>query len=177
MGHLARHPFIRVLLGDGGCYMKSFKEFLEFVGSRKTPSEKLVIYHFYKDDPIAEFIVRALLNEQCPSVDLGRGRSILFHKAHVPNTEDHLHFLVKGAKIAAINKSGSAHDRSHGVRLQRWALDGMKQYYPDFTVPPEGLIEALMDESSSHLLTEAFDPQEVLVPRAVRFLAEQKAKR
>lgn len=76
----------------------------------------------------------------------------------------------------AINKSGSAHDRSHGVQLQRWALDGMRQYYPDFTVPPEGLIEALMGESSSHLLTEAFDPKEVLVPRADRVLAEIAAR-
>lgn len=153
-----------------------FKEVLEFLGSRRSPTEKLVIYHFDQDDPIAEFIVRALLNEQRPSVDLGKGRSILCHKARVPNTEDHLHFVAKGAKIAAINKSGAAHDRSHGVKLQRWALDGMRQYYPDFTVPPKGLIEALMGKSSSHLLTEAFDPKKVLLPRADRLLAEHAAR-
>jgi hypothetical protein len=156
-----------------GRYMKSFKEFLRW---RKVPSEKLVIYHFDQDDPIAEFIVRALLNEHRSSVDLGKGRSILCHKAHVPNTEDHLHFLVKGAKIAAINKSGSAHDGSHGAELQRWALDGMRQYYPNFTVPPEGLIEALMGESPSRLLTEAFDLKEVRVARADRLLAEIAAR-
>jgi hypothetical protein len=35
------------------------------------PSEQLVIYHFAQDDPVAEFIVRGLLNEQRPAVDLG----------------------------------------------------------------------------------------------------------
>lgn len=144
---------------------------------RRKNTEKLVIYHFAQDDPVAEFIVRALLNEQRPAVDLGKGRSMLFHKAHVPNTEDHLHFFVKGARIAAINRSGTAHDGSHGVQLQRWALDGIKQHYPDFTLPPNGLIEALMSNNlSQQLLTEAFDENTVLVSRLGRFLAEIAAR-
>jgi len=152
------------------------KTFKEFLSRGKKTAEKLVIYHFAQDDPVAELIVRALLNEQRPSVDLGKGRSIIFHRAHVPNTEDHLHFLVKGAKIVAINQSGSAHDRSHGVQLQRWALDGMRQYYPEFKPPPNGLIEALMSESLAQPLTEAFDKNKVLVSRESRLLAEHAAQ-
>jgi hypothetical protein len=155
---------------------KSLKEILSFSSFRKKSAERLVIYHFAQDDPVAEFIVRGLLNEQRPAVELGKGRSILFHKAHVPNTEDHLHFFVRGAKVAAINQSGKAHDRSHGVQLQRWALDGMKQHYPDFKRPPNGLIEALMSEPSQQLLTEAFDENAVLLSKSLRLLAEQAAR-
>lgn len=152
------------------------KSLREVLNPGKKGAEKFVIYHFAQDDPVAELIVRALLNEQRPSVDLGKGRSILFHKAHVPNTEDHLHFMVRRAKIAAINQSGTAHDMSHGVQLQRWALDGMQQYYPGFKLPPNGLIEALMSTPSSGLLNEAFDENEVLLSKASRLLAEQAAR-
>jgi hypothetical protein len=152
------------------------KPLREVLNPKKTPAEKLIIYHFAHGDAVAELIVRALLNEQRPSVDLGKGRSIIFHKSHVPNTEDHLHFLVKGAKIAAINQSGSAHDKSHGVQLQRWALDGMRQHYPEFKPPPDGLIEALMSDGSPHALNEAFDPNKELLSRSIRFLAEQSAQ-
>ena len=146
---------------------KSLRELRASWSGRASNAEKLVIYHFDQDDPVAESTVRSLLNEQHPRVDLGKGRSIIFHRAHIPSTEDHLHFLVKGAKIAAINQSGTAHDRSHGVQLQRWALDGMQQYYPDFKLPPDGLIEALMDKSLAPPLNEAVDKVNILLVKSL----------
>ena len=95
----------------------------------------------------------------------------MHHKAHVPNTQDHLHFRVKGTNIAAINKDGSAHDRSHGVQLQKWALDGMKQHYPGFRRPDDGLIESIFAEDAV-LLTEAAEHGRVLVSPEVQAMAE-----
>lgn len=140
--------------------------------------QRMVIYHFEQSDEVAETIVRLLLNEEKPSVDLGKGRRILFHIAHVPTGEDHLHFRVKGKNIAAINKSGTAHDKSHGVKLQRWALDGMEQHYPGFKRPVDGVIECLMGKPTAggiQTLNENFTRKEVLLPRARRLLAEQAA--
>lgn len=149
--------------------MLSFKEYLN------RQAATFAFYHFESDDAVAETVIRLLLNEEKPRVDLGKGRSILFHHAHVPGTQDHLHFLVKGAKIAAVNADGSAHDRSHGIQLQRWALDGAAKHYPDFRMPKDGLIEGLLVGSEPSLLLEGTHVGEVLVPAAERLLAIAKA--
>lgn len=136
--------------------MKSFRTYInEIDAAQSIPHERLAIYHLATEDLVARAILGALLMEALPSVDLGKGRSIMFHKAHVPGTQDHLHFLVKGQKFAAINKDGSAHDRSHGVQLQRWAIDGAQQHYQGFSLPKDGLIEQLYSDDATQVLTEA----------------------
>ena len=139
-------------------------------GSDREPK---VFYHFDTDDLVAEFVVQALLAEARPSVDLGKGRSIIFHRANVPGVQDHLHFRVRGANIAAVNKDGTAHDRSHGVQLQRWAIDGAKEHYPGIKVPKSGLIEALAD-SGIQTLTES-NASGVLISPAAMLTAVTKA--
>ena len=154
---------------------KSLNEILGRHRPTKATREVLVIYHFAQNDLVAEQAVRKLLYEQRQPINLGQGRSILFHKAHIPDTEDHLHFLIKGAKIAAINQSGTAHDRSHGIQLQRWALDGMEKHFPQFKRPPDGLIETLMAGTSTRLLSESVGGKEILLSKALRLLAEIEA--
>jgi len=140
--------------------IKGFREFLSDVEAEEQAKVarghgRLAIYHVSTDDLVASTLLKALLMEALPRIDLGKGRSILFHKAHVPDTEDHLHFLVKGRKFAAINKSGTAHDQSHGVQLQRWAINGARQHYSDFKLPPDGLIEQLYSDDQAQLLVES----------------------
>jgi hypothetical protein len=131
-----------------------------------------VIYHFETADRVAEVIVRLLLNEAKPFVDLGKGRAILHHKAHIPNTQDHLHFRVKGTNIAAINKDGSAHDKSHGIELQKWATVGAKKHYPDFKIPKDGLIESIFADDAS-VLIEAQDLDHGLLSPGILQAAER----
>lgn len=148
--------------------MKGFKEYLgEVEGTTRT-----VFYHFETTDRVAEVVIRLLLNEAKPYVDLGKGRAILHHNAHIPNTQDHLHFRVKGTNIAAINKDGSAHDKSHGVTLQKWATDGAKRYYPDFHIPKDGLIESIFSDDAA-LLIEAKDCGQMLLSPEVQNIAEK----
>lgn len=140
--------------------------------ARKPPT--LVIYHFDTGDALAELVLTAMLNEAKSVVDLGKGRSIMFHKAHVPGGQDHVHFRVKGSSIAAVNADGTAHDRSHGIKLQRWALDGAKTHYPHIKMPKDGLIEQLI-ASDRQLLVES-ENGPLLDPSSLR-LAERTALR
>lgn len=153
--------------------IKGFKEHLAEVEEQRITCT--VFYHFDTSDRVAEVVIRLLLNEAKPYVDLGKGRAIMHHKAHVPNTQDHLHFRVKGTNIAAINKDGSAHDKSHGVQLQKWATDGARQHYPDFHIPDGGLIESIFAEDAV-LLTEAQDHGQVLLSPEVQTMAEKKVQ-
>lgn len=82
---------------------------------------------------------------------------------------------MKGAKIAAVNADGSAHDRSHGIQLQRWALDGAAKHYPDFRMPKDGLIEGLLAGSEPSLLLEGTHAEDILVSQAERLLAIAQA--
>ena len=143
---------------------------------RRKSRPKLAIYHFDSEDLIAPIIIRALLCEALPSVDLGKGRSIIFHKAHTGEGQDHLHFRVKGATISSVNRDGSAHDRSHGIQLQRWATDGAKAHYPGMKMPPKGLIEQLVIEpDASQFLTEGAGPRTLIGVDQIQ-RAEEKAQ-
>ncbi|KQI72390.1 hypothetical protein AN191_09805 [Loktanella sp. 5RATIMAR09] len=153
--------------------LKTLKDYISEVEARKNDErpETVVFYHFDETDRTAEVVIRLLLNEAKPRVDLGKGRAIIHHKAHIPNNQDHLHFEVKGTRFAAINKDGTAHDRSHGIKLQRWAVDGASKHYPDFRVPKDGLIEDWCWPTSG-ILNE--DKSAVILPPSLLIEAEQR---
>ncbi|QDC08767.1 hypothetical protein FHY55_05735 [Oceanicola sp. D3] len=161
------------MTSGSGRRLKGFKEHLAEIEAQR--STRTVFYHFDTSDRVAEVVIRLLLNEAKPYVDLGKGRAIMHHKAHVRNTQDHLHFRVKGTNFAAINKDGSAHDKSHGVQLQKWAMDGMRRHYPGFHIPDDGLIESIFAEDLV-LLTEAQDHGRVLLSPEVQRDAEEAVR-
>lgn len=146
--------------------MKTYKQYLAETEAKKAPPEKYVFVHFDENDYEAELVAYRLLGEAKKEVDLGKGRKIYFHKAHIPNTEDHLHFYVKGSKAFALNQSGTAHDRSHGVQMANWAVDAVKKHYPQFTIPKKGLIEHLLADQSGGMLCESDGKQRILVSKS-----------
>ena len=155
--------------------MSSIRRHLETINRFNNPADlfNIAIYHYDASDLVAEIILSSLLNEAKKLADLGAGKRIAFHKAHVPNGQDHLHFLVKGASIYAINQDGSAHDQSHGVTMQKWAIIGAQKHYPAFTMPKDGLIECLFERQSVLLLEDA--SSQPLIAPALRTIALQKA--
>lgn len=161
------------MTSGSGRQLKGFKERLAEVEAQW--STRTVFYHFETSDRVAEVVIRLLLNEAKPYVDLGKGRAIMHHKAHVRNTQDHLHFRVKGTNIAAVNKDGSAHDKSHGVQLQKWAMDGARQHYPNFRIPDDGLIESIFSDDTA-LLTEATVHGRILLSPKVQAIAESAVR-
>jgi hypothetical protein len=140
--------------------MKSFKRFL------RDQSSGFVIYHYDTDDAEARKLIQEVLTEEKKSVELGRGKSIVHHKAHIPDGQDHLHFQVKGSNVYAVNKDGTAHDRSHGKQMQRWTLDGAALHYPGFKMPKDGLTEEILANGKAELLTESGHEPAVLISKA-----------
>ena len=110
-------------------------------------TEVLVFHYFSEDDDVAVSHLRYLV-ESGRSYDMGKGRAVLFHRAHIPQTQDHLHFLQKGNKLYALNRDGTAHDASHGKQMHGWAMDAVKQF-PGFQLPPRGLIESQFDDAET----------------------------
>lgn len=150
--------------------MKSFKEFI--VEENQRPA--WIIYHLHPNDSISRTVLDRLLNEAKKSVDLGQGRMIYHHKAHIPGGQDHLHFHAREGQLYALNKDGSAHDQSHGRTMHNWAINGMKQHYSGFTVPSKGIIENLYADTEATVLTESFgSPSPVLVLPSTMYDAEQ----
>ena len=79
-------------------------------------------------------------------IDLGQGRKVYFHKATHEFIQDHLHFVQHGAQLFAINKDGTAHDKSHGIKMANWTVDAIKKHHPAFKVPPGKLIERMLTD-------------------------------
>ena len=155
---------------------KRFRELVDIVNGILPPTqEKFVFFHFKSGDTVAKFILANLLVEDRKHVDLGKGREVFYHTAHVPRGQDHLHFYQNDSKLYALNRDGTAHDASHGKKMSRWATDAVKDNYPGFTLPKGGLIEAFADTGRTTLLLEENGWQRVLVDNETQTLSEANA--
>jgi hypothetical protein len=114
-----------------------------------------VLFHYREADAVAADRVRTYLVEGGKLILLGQGRAVRFDRAHVPGGQDHLHFLQKGDNLYALNRDGTAHDKSHGVQMFNWSIDHIQKTYPDWTIPKDGLIEAMLDRGEKSYLVEA----------------------
>jgi hypothetical protein len=103
--------------------------------------------HIYCDDVEA---VIDLDEAQHRGVPLTGPYSASYHTAKIQPGEDHLHVYKKGNQIFAINQSGSAHDRSHGVRIPNRVATAIRHDYPNIKLPPNNIIEgiSLIDETN-----------------------------
>lgn len=50
-----------------------------------------ILHHFDVADADARDFARRYLVEGGRTFDLGQGRAVMFHRGHVPNSQDHLH--------------------------------------------------------------------------------------
>lgn len=69
-----------------------------------------------------------------------------------PGNMKHIHILVKGKDMFAMNVDGTAHDGSHNVLIPKDVSDFMKK--KGFQVPPSGIIE-FYNAGNSHFLLES----------------------
>ena len=75
------------------------------------PSENqltYILHHFVTADADARDFVRCYLVEGGRTFDLGQGRSVMFHRGHVPNSQDEAsdqrELIPPNLLIAALNK-------------------------------------------------------------------------
>ena len=95
---------------------------------------------------------------------LGGQYSAVLHRAHIHSGQDHLHIFAKQNQLAALNRDGTAHDASHGVRLPNRVVTAILSTFPQFTIPPDGFIESAEPEISAAytaLLMEHVDEREL----------------
>lgn len=82
-----------------------------------------------------------LLEAKFKGKPIGGTYSVQKHTAHVPNTLKHYHVYNKGNEIFAININGTAHDKSHGVRIPNKVADFLRSV--NVNVPQNQIIEWL----------------------------------
>ena len=72
-----------------------------------------------------------------------------YHSAHIKDGQDHLHVYCKQNQLFAINRDGSAHDRSHQTQIPNKVADAIRIKFPDFKLPPSNFIEKASPEVQS----------------------------
>jgi len=96
----------------------------------------VVIY--FEDDEATNMILEAHYR----GIPLVGPYSVLDHSRHVPSGQDHLHIYKKNALLFALNRDGTAHDRSHGARIPNRVADTLRTKYPDWIIPDNNIIES-----------------------------------
>lgn len=121
--------------------MKSFRQFLK---------SKVSQYEWFTFE-IDEYIIYILFDRKELAVfeeanrrgTLGGGFSYELHKAaHSSVGQEHMHVYYKNNQIFALNIDGTAHDRSHGIRIPNKVVKGIKQKLSGFKLPANNFIES-----------------------------------
>jgi hypothetical protein len=84
-----------------------------------------------------------LLEAKSKGIPLIGTYSVMKHPPHTSPGEYHLHVHDGENQIFAINKSGSAHDGFHGVRIPNKVYKALTQKYKEWTFPPDQIIECI----------------------------------
>ena len=94
------------------------------------------------------------LDESKKPISLGKHYTGRIDKAHDPKTgQEHIHVYVKGKELFAMNRDGTAHDRSHKYQIPNVVAKEIKKQFPHFTLPADNFIE-WPDEDSARLLLD-----------------------
>lgn len=106
----------------------------------------LHIYFYETNEKPEYFSSTYKILEESKKQNWGKRYSVRFDKmnygAYDPN-KDHLHVFLKNNQLFAINRDGTAHDKSHGKKIPNYVSDKIKQEYPDFILPADNLIESV----------------------------------
>lgn len=102
------------------------------------------VIHVYFEDRTSNRSgnVVELLNEAIyKGKPIGGSYSALEHKPKVPpNAQPHYHFYDRNRQLFAINKDGTAHDDSHGCKINNKIASFMKSV--GYVVPSNNIIES-----------------------------------
>lgn len=110
------------------------------------------IVHVYCSDLDAKVL---LLEAQHRGIHLAGPWSAQYHTAHTTPGQDHIHVYYRNNQVFALNRDGTAHDRSHGVRIPNRVAIAIQQRFPDIQLPPDNIIEYATLEDEAELLLES----------------------
>lgn len=121
--------------------MLSFKQFVMAQEPVSFTVEGYTV-HVYFDPADAGL----LLEGRNKIYSLGGQYTAQLHRAHSHVGQDHIHVYAKNGQIFALNRDGTAHDRSHNQRIPNKVAEAIPKYFPGFKIPPNNLIETASDE-------------------------------
>lgn len=99
---------------------------------------------------------RLLLHEaERRGIALGGPWAAQYHRAHTTPGQNHIHVYYRNNQVFALNRDGTAHDRSHGVRIPNRVADAIRYHFPDIQLPPDNIIECATLEDEAELLLES----------------------
>ena len=99
--------------------------------------------HIYFHDPGVGLLLSEAQHRGRP---MGGIYSAIKHSAHSPKGLQHLHLYAKNNQIGSLNIDGSTHDSWHGKCLPQAVIDGIRKYFPQFTIPASGILESASSE-------------------------------
>ena len=98
------------------------------------------VVHIVAEGSDAERVITEAKHRGQP---IGGKYSVRYDRAHTTPGEDHIHVFVRNNQIFAMNVSGTAHDRSHGIRIPNKVVDALRNLYPDINLPPDNIVESM----------------------------------
>jgi hypothetical protein len=111
--------------------------------------DKYVIHLIVHEDSATQ----QQLEEAKKPISLGKHYTGRIDNAHDPKTgQEHIHVYVKGKELFAMNRDGSAHDRSHKFQIPNVVAKEIARQFPHFTLPADNFIEWLDDDTAKMLL-------------------------
>lgn len=91
-------------------------------------------------DPIG---VRTITEARNRGTPLGHGYSYRLDPSHIPGGQEHIHLFKRSNQILAVNRDGSGHDNSSGIRMPGRPYDVLRQEYPDWNWPTDRVLESI----------------------------------
>ena len=99
---------------------------------------------------------RLLLQEaQRRGIPLTASYSAQYHVDRTGRGQNHIHVYCKNNQLFALNRDGTAHDQSHGVRIPGKVARAIQQRFPDIQLPPDNIIEKASPQDELEVLLEA----------------------
>jgi len=123
------------------------------------------ILFVHSDDPDMDVMLTEAQHRGQP---LAGPYRVIKHPARVARSQNHLHVYKKQNELFALNQDGTAHDRSHGVRIPNDVAAAIRRQYPDWIGPQNNVIDCIDTPDQVALLMEGNSVKEVVDPLSFR---------
>lgn len=100
--------------------------------------DEYIVHIFISRDDTSAILINEAIQK---GISFGGKYSGLHHKVPAPGKE-HIHVYARGNEIFALNKDGTAHDQSHGIKIPNKVANAIRTHLPNFTLPPNNFIES-----------------------------------
>jgi hypothetical protein len=111
--------------------------------------DDLVVNIYFDDYKNKDFI--DLKEARHKAISLKGPYLVYLDSPHIPQGQKHIHVYRKNNQIFAFNMDGSAHDKSHGVKIPKKVAKALSDIFPNFELPNGNIIESLILNQDSEL--------------------------